>query len=126
VGIGLISVTVTWSITGDGDLHVETPGNAHIYWNQPTDATGGQLDVQSTVKGPENIYWPIGSSPSAGTYNICFDNYSGIATSSYVITIKVTGHADVVVPGNFPIHALNPNLACNNGNSIYITSFTYP
>jgi len=128
VGTGIISVTATWTVEGDGDIHVQTPNNSHIYYGLKTDPTGGYLDVDDTEgTGPENIYWPIGTHPSGGTYHVCFDAFSpSIVNATYTIVIKISGKSDIVVTGT-PVHHVDGSGSsdCEPSNPIFVTSFNY-
>jgi len=129
VGIGLISITATWSVYGEGDLHVATPNHWQINYRNDTDPTGGYLDVDGYDFGPENVYWAYDTHPSAGTYYVCFDDYDGdigYGSGTYTITIKVAGKPPRVVTGSPGPYLSYSYIICDPSSPIYVTSFTYP
>ena len=93
VGKGSFGITLTWSVSGDGDLVVTTPNNKTIiYYNQGPDSNTefGQLDRDDRIgTGPENIFWSTSVTPPAGTYHICFQQYALNATIANPITATV-------------------------------------
>jgi len=128
VGVGIISVTAIWTIEGDGDLQVNTPNDYFInYSNRKENATGGFLDVDDQEgTGPENIYWPVGTTPSAGTYHVCFNAYDyAVIGDTYTIVIKIVGKPDKLITG-IAVQAFNAETPCTPSSEVYVTSFTYP
>ena len=71
LGTGDIQVTLRWEGLNDLDLYVTGPNGELIYYNHPTSADGGQLDIDSnrgcggniTSQPVENIFWPSGEAP---------------------------------------------------------------
>lgn len=58
VKVGDPQFTLIWNTGADIDLHIEEPGGAHIYWENPFGKRGGELDVDDRDGlGPENVYW---------------------------------------------------------------------
>ncbi len=89
----------------DLDLHVRTPGGFDIYYSDPVDPSGGELDVDcycgDCPQGPnENIFWPQGSAAEAGTYSVSVEYFAPcgfdfpLPTSDYTLRIL---HAGAVV-----------------------------
>jgi hypothetical protein len=94
VGQGALRFTLTWSLNGDMDLHVLPPCGTEIYW-QRLSACGGTLDVDdTTLRGPENIFWPTSFTP--GRYYVCPEAF-GAAVQSATWTL-------VVIRGGIEIH----------------------
>ena len=90
VGSGEIQVTLLWDNDNDEDLHVIEPGGTEIWYAAPgPTATGGHLDRDDNVGvcgrdtepgGVENIFWPTGSTPSRGTYQVNVVQYASCGT----------------------------------------------
>jgi len=91
-----LSITATWDVTADIDLHVVEPSGTEIYWENlgPT-ASGGVMDGDAdqecrttSVGHKEVVRWP--SSPTAGTYTVRLDYYDNCnaAAANYTVTIS--------------------------------------
>ncbi len=133
MGIGKLSITITWSSPVGGGLSVTTPNGKGIYrWNvgPSTNTAGGYMDVIDTVvtgTGPENIYWPnSGQNPPTGVYHICYEPYNIVssATMSITVTIKrgttiLSTYTKSILLGFF---TTNP---CATYSVGYLGSFTY-
>lgn len=136
VGIGYLSVTSTWSRSGDGDLVVATPNNKIIYYGNrgPSALTDeGELDVDNTAgRGPENVFWAYNNTaPPTGTYHVCFSQYAFTfgASSIYPITatIKVVRSTNATL--NFTkvfTSTYTDTTVCNPSSNTFLGSFTYP
>ncbi len=85
VGTGQLRFTLTWSLSGDMDLHVTPPcGTEIVYYNRT--ARGGTLDRDDTsTTGPENIFWTTGA--ARGSYRICISPYSISGATSWTLQI---------------------------------------
>lgn len=104
-GTGL-RFTLQWSMTTDIDIHVVTPGGAHVYYNNPTGG-GCQLDVDNTQGGPgsvENIICrPENAGFQPGTYaywvtNFTFQNGPADYTlSAFLDDVEIAGSPFVEV-----------------------------
>lgn len=136
VGIGYLSITLTWSRAGDGDIVVATPNNRIIYYQNkgPSSSTDqGQLDVDDlTGTGPENVFWTRSSTvPPTGLYNTCFSQYSFniTANSTYPITatIKISRGTNATLTFQKTFTSNNRGYsACNSNSTTFMGSFTYP
>jgi len=127
IGDAVFWILAEWFAVGDGDLHVQTPNNEHIYWGNPIDSTGGILDVNSNIIGPESVIWPPNTTPTTGLYHVCFDNRDnslGVG-ANYVIYFSDHGSAGLAFNGVSPIQSSDPTADCNPSNPIYVTSFYY-
>lgn len=136
VGVGHLSVTLTWSRSGDGDLVVTTPNNKRIYYNNKGPSTStdqGQLDVDDMVgRGPENIFWSSsGSAPPNGTYYVCFEPYSFSTNPSIsnpiFVTIRVLDLMNnvMIFQRNLTSYQLNSH-DCDASAVTLVGSFSYP
>ncbi|HQZ69513.1 MAG TPA: hypothetical protein PLY87_30720, partial [Planctomycetaceae bacterium] len=90
-------ISLAWNNGNDLDLHVETPGNEKIWYNQRNSRCGGELDVDMNAGGAasqrpvENIYWPAGRSPT-GKFRVFvhyYANHGGRDPTRFQVTIKV-------------------------------------
>jgi uncharacterized protein YfaP (DUF2135 family) len=78
------------------DLHVTEPGGTHIYYDNPTSPTGGELDVDVRCHGNgglENIVWSVADTPADGTYRYRVDEFEqcGDGPAAWVLEIYVNG-----------------------------------
>ena len=94
--------SLAWNNGNDLDLHVETPGNEKIWYNQRQSSCGGELDIDMNAGGPasqrpvENVYWPTGESPT-GKFRVLvhhFANHGGRDPTRFQVTIKVKGKSE--------------------------------
>lgn len=82
LGTGDVQVTLHWSTLNDIDLHVVDPAGERIFYNHPTSASSGFLDVDAnrgcdgniTSRPVENIYWPTGAAPR-GNFSVEVEYY---------------------------------------------------
>lgn len=91
-----LTITATWDVLADLDLHVTDPTGTEIWWGNPgPTSTGGQLvadgdnDCKQTASGnKEVVQWPT-SSPN-GTYTVKLDYYNscGASAANYTVTIS--------------------------------------
>ncbi|RJS23108.1 EGF domain-containing protein [Corallococcus sp. H22C18031201] len=134
VGGGALQFTATWNRDGDADLLVRTPtGKLISFWNPgPSDTTDrGILDVDARKGlGPENIYWPLGTTPPSGTYDICLSLTT--FTPDVDVSAPVQAHVVVRRPGQlervFDTPRIQPslNFECAPSEANYVGSITYP
>jgi hypothetical protein len=128
VGTGDLSVTLTWDLAGDMDLHVITPTGKHIYYGLlgPTASTDfGELDVDDQFgTGPENVFWASQYTPPTGNYLVCASPYNINGTTNYTVTIKRPGQPDLVFTGTRT--ADNISSVCDTLSPNFVTSFAYP
>jgi hypothetical protein len=95
VGTGDVQVSVSWDVLSDLDLHVTDPAGSHIYWNNRTAASGGQLDLDSNPAcdidriNNENVTWPLNKAPN-GQYTVAVNLYASCATTTTSYTVTVT------------------------------------
>ena len=99
LGSGDVQATLTWTSGDDLDLHVIDPSGEEIYYNNPTSASGGQLDVDRIPgcagdgsENVENIFWPTGESPS-GFYKVWVHEYSDCdpVEGEWTLTLRIEG-----------------------------------
>ena len=99
---GDVQISLAWNNGNDLDLHVETPGNEKIWYNQRQSSCGGELDIDMNAGGPasqrpvENVYWPTGESPT-GKFRVLvhhFANHGGRDPTRFLVTIKVKGKSE--------------------------------
>lgn len=106
VGTGELRISLTWRFISDLDLHVTTPDDTHISFENP-DAGGGLLDVDDCVSGScldqdgthvENVYFP--DRPPAGRFRVYVENYDGNAGGPF--EILVSGVTNATFTGTMP------------------------
>lgn len=105
VGSGELRVSLSWQVVSDFDLHVITPQNVHISFEN-TVAGGGVLDVDDCVGDcanndgihVENIFFP--DDPPRGTYQVWVHNFDGRRAGEFNVT--VTGAANTSFSGSLP------------------------
>ena len=99
---GDVQISLVWNNGNDLDLHVETPGNEKIWFNQRQSTCGGELDVDMNAGEPasqrpvENVYWPTGESPS-GKFRVLVHHYAnqgGRDPTRFQVMIKVKGKSE--------------------------------
>jgi len=128
VGTGEIQVSVSWNTESDVDLHLVQPNGEDIYYGNDVAASGGTLDLDSNAgcsidgKKNENITWPTGT-PPRGMYTVRVDYWSscGVASTSYVVTVRVAGQVARTFTGTFT----GSGDAGGSGSGTTITTFTY-
>jgi hypothetical protein len=104
VGTGDVQVSVSWDVDSDVDLHVVDPSGDEVYYQNPTVASGGSLDLDSNAdceldhKRNENVTW---TTAPAGTYTVRVDLYKacGTASTNYVVTVHAPGQLTRTFPG---------------------------
>jgi len=98
---GDVQISLAWNNGNDLDLHVETPSDEKIWFNQRQSSCGGELDVDMNAGGPasqrpvENVYWPTGESPT-GKFRVLvhhYANHGGRDPTRFQVTIKVKGRS---------------------------------
>lgn len=136
LGVGYLSITMTWSRPGDGDIVLTTPnGRVISYLNRwPSNATdGGALDRDDmNGTGPENVFWSFNQLPPPnGTYYVCFEPFlfavgiSATAPVSVSVTIKRSSSSTVDLQRNFT-SALSNSYTCDGTKSSLMGLFLYP
>ena len=110
LGTGDVQVTLEWNSDADLDLAVTDPTGERIaFGNTGPTATGGELDVDSNIGctddgSIENIFWPPSGAP-AGDYLVEVTGFTtddcsqGAQSGDFVLTIRVAGQSDQVIPG---------------------------
>ena len=77
-GAGIITVTLTWGVQPDVDLHVFEPNGTHVYYANLT-GPSGFLDVDDVTSfGPEH-YFVDCTTPEVGTYGVAVNYFRGDA-----------------------------------------------
>lgn len=88
LGMGPISVTLTWGAEPDVDLHVFEPDGSHVYYAAPV-GTSGYLDYDDVTSwGPEHYYVVDCESLAAGTYRVGVNYYRGSAPETASVQIQ--------------------------------------
>ena len=135
MGTGNLGISVIWSQSVNCDLDVQTPNGKDIYrWmTNPTDNTDyGQIDAESELTGPENIFWDINNEAPSGTYNVCLEIYFFFDVvvderNPVIATVYVRKPS---MPTQIFTHTFtsrtNGDFVCNITSPAYIASFTYP
>lgn len=105
---GDVQVTLDWAGLDDLDLAVVDPAGDTIGYFNPRVASGGELDVDANaacfdiMRDPvENIFWPVGQSPS-GEYTVIVSLYSlcdGVDQPSFSANRAVDFSIRVLVRG---------------------------
>lgn len=127
---------MTWSRGGDGDIVVRTPTGKLINSNNrgPSVSTDqGELDRDSTNRGPENIFWDPsnGVTPPIGTYYVCFETTSFFPSVSNWFSVTVTfritfpSGATIVLTRTFTGTQKN-SYNCHSSSNTFVGSFNYP
>ena len=88
VGMGPISVTLTWGEQPDVDLHVFEPNLSHVYYADPI-GQAGHLDRDDTRSyGPEHYYVGSCDQLETGRYGVAVNYYRGSAPETAHIQIQ--------------------------------------
>lgn len=102
VGVGVLRVTLTFSMDTDLDLHVITPSGEEVYFGNPS-AAGGVLDVDTCVGScdveevhVENVVF--NESMQSGFYEAYVVNFDGRAAGAF--RIDVAGAAELSADGS--------------------------
>jgi|YNPNPStandDraft_1061719.scaffolds.fasta_scaffold41336_2 Uncharacterized protein conserved in bacteria len=100
LGTGDVQITLIWDSTNDLDLWVTDPQGTVIFYDHPTSASGGELDVDAnpgcqnlTSQPVENIYWPPDGAPE-GEYIVAvnyFQQCSYDAVTPFTVRVLVDG-----------------------------------
>ena len=86
MGNGPITITLSWDIQPDIDLHIIEPDGTHVYYSNKR-GNSGYLDVDDTSSyGPEHYY--TNCNPKTGNYTVYIYFYSGYSTSSTITTVS--------------------------------------
>jgi hypothetical protein len=127
VGTGQVQVSVSWDADSDVDLHVLDPFSDEVFFQQPQVESGGVLDLDSNAecridhKRNENVTW---AAAPPGPYEVLVAYWSncGVARTSYVVTVRVTGQPTRVYNGVFT----GPGDEGGLGSGRRVASFTVP
>lgn len=127
VGTGELQISVSWDAESDVDLHVLDPDGDEVYFEQPTVASGGELDLDSNAGcdidhvNNENITWTVAP---RGRYIVRLDYYAAcdVAATKYTVTLQRKGHAPEIFMGEFTGEGDLGGL----GAGIDITTFSVP
>ncbi|MEX3983861.1 hypothetical protein AB4Y45_33290 [Paraburkholderia sp. EG287A] len=97
---GSFTVTMTWSGTGDEDLHVYEPGGSHVYFASRQGQVG-YLDTDNTVGyGPEHYYATCDANVlQPGAYQLGLVDYR--AADNETATIQVATKDGVILTKQF-------------------------
>ncbi|HLT47229.1 MAG TPA: hypothetical protein VK002_08380 [Rubricoccaceae bacterium] len=97
-----LQVSLNWNAPVDLDLHLETPDGVDIYWGNTSDATGGELDLDSNAGceldrvDNENITWGDDETPPSGEYVVRVDLWSACGHDDPIpFVVTVNRHGDV-------------------------------
>lgn len=75
MGYGPITITLSWDIQRDIDLHIIEPNGKHVYWADRR-GTSGYLDVDDVSSfGPEHYY--TNCNLQTGNYTVYLYFFSG-------------------------------------------------
>lgn len=110
---GLFTVTLTWSGTGDVDLHTFEPNNQHVYYGAKT-GTFGFLDVDNTSGfGPEHYYAACDAAAVGGSFLVGVTNYR--APAGTTATVQLSSASFIGEPVTIDV-----------GSATSSSSMTYP
>jgi hypothetical protein len=88
LGMGPLTVTLTWGDEPDVDLHVFEPDGSHVYYAAPA-GTSGYLDHDDVTSwGPEHYYVVDCESLAAGTYRVGVNYYRGSTPETANVQIQ--------------------------------------
>ena len=103
MGVGDITIRLTWNETADLDLHVIEPSGTEIYFGSPTSSSGGELDRDAnfpcstaTTSPAENVYWNTGA--PTGEYEVdvrYFGECNNEGSVTFQLVVMVGGRAVV-------------------------------
>jgi hypothetical protein len=121
MGVGDITIRLTWDETSDLDLHVVEPDGTEIYFGNRTSSSGGQLDRDAnfpcdsaTTRPAENVYWNTGA--PTGNYEVEVEYY-GECNNEGSVTFQL-----VVMVGGRPI--VDETRTLQGPGDSFTTSFT--
>jgi uncharacterized protein YfaP (DUF2135 family) len=121
MGSGLITITLTWDVQPDVDLHIIEPGGTHVYYGQSR-GQNGYLDVDDTSRyGPEHYY--TNCTLATGNYTVYLYFFSGYGSSTTVTTVSAGSEYFMKTitfnPGNTR-YVCDINVAYDNATSSYV------
>jgi hypothetical protein len=109
VGTGDVEVAMTMSTPTDLDLYVVDPAGTVVYYGNPHNFSGGQLDLDANAAcsgnmgvNSEHVFWPEHQAP-AGTYSVRVAHFESCidgAPVDYRVTVRACGET-VVLTGRF-------------------------
>jgi hypothetical protein len=127
---GPIQASVAWIDSTDVDVSLVEPSGRELYYGAPTSASGGRLDLDSNTgcatldgRNAENISYPVGATPPAGSYVFRVNLWSACTrttSTTYVATLVVRGVVQTFV-GTLP----PPGMRGGAGAGIEVARFTY-
>jgi uncharacterized protein YfaP (DUF2135 family) len=128
-GSGALTITATWDVLADVDLHVVEPSGTEIYWANPgPTASGGALDTDADQEckaspggNKETVQWP--SNPPNGTYTVRLDYYDScrVAATNYTVTISDGKTTLPAITGTLT----GPGDVGANGSGVLVKTFTH-
>lgn len=128
---GPIQVSVSWNTPTDVDLHVVDPNGEEIYYGHSfSDATGGELDLDSNAAcgidgvNNENITWTDEDDPVRGEYIVRVDYWDScdiVGSTSYVVTVRVEGEDTRTFTGTLS----GAGTHGGEGDGVTVTTFDY-
>jgi len=115
LGMGPITVTLTWGAEPDVDLHVFEPDGSHVYYAAPW-GTSGYLDYDDVTSwGPEHYYVVDCESLTAGTYRVGVNYYRGSAPETAHVQIQA---GDVIKDYSVRLSSANGYAGNDNPESV--------
>lgn len=147
---GGVQVTVVWDTEEDIDLHVDEPlpagGVCEIYYGEPGESPDGGgfpsacgavgwLDLDSNAGCSidnvdiENVTYPGGTAPPAGTYEVRVDHYARCSTAPAPLAFEVAvrvGNQTTYYCDSFSPSDPDWDNAGGAGDGRFITRFTVP
>ncbi len=122
VGSGTLQFALTWDRNNDVDLHVRPPCGTEIYYARLS-ACGGYLDRDDVLyRGPENVYWPLGTTPAAGWHEVCVTPYYLHGGPTY-FTLRVYRDGVLVATRTGYRSASSGNRSCSYGSTDWVMSY---
>jgi hypothetical protein len=93
-GTGDVKITLSWDRLHDLDLRVLEPNGEEVTYDNPSSATGGELDLDSGINcmpsmaNTENIFWPPQGAPP-GQYVVTVHNYQQCSPGPVAYSVRV-------------------------------------
>ncbi len=126
---GDVQVSISWDNTNDVDLHVVDPSGEEIFYGSRDSASGGHLDLDSSVgcsEGPqnENIYWETGTAPT-GHYIVRVDMYQSCTSTPTAIRVTRLLHETDVLTTDLVLTAADADSG-GEGSGQEVFQFDFP